>query len=252
MSGTVAMVVSCSMGYGDHSAAPAQCAAPSVEEAMGGWYWRSSICGGHQEPESAGLGGGSVFTRRQASLQGAKPHRCWVDVAIAGETTQARWRVEQDMGAGEKHRQFGFGVVSVSLHGIGSWKKRLQNKETIPSARGGPKVGRLSTSRQDGNLQGPRALRPGQAKSTVLQVSFDHQLDHDARPPSAQHSFSPRRIDSKPISARLWTERIQTCCLRERWRATRRGSTEAEVPKTKTTRASRRRRISRRHSGRRP
>lgn len=245
------MVVSYSMGCGDHSAAPAQCAAPSAEKAMGGWYWRSSICGGHQEPESAGLGGGSVFTRRQASLQGAKPHRCWVDVAMAGETTHGRGRVEQDMGVGEKHRQFGFGVVSVSLHGIGSWKKRLQNKKQFLLLEEDEKWGVFQRHAKTVICRGPGHFDRCR-RSRRFQVSFDHQLDHDARPPPAQHSFSPRRIDSKPISARLWTERIQTCCLRERWRATRRGSTEAEVPKTKTTRASRRRRISRRHSGHRP
>lgn len=172
---------------------------------------------------------------------------------MAGETTRGRGRVGHRYRCrDEKHRQVKLWSREsfVTRH----WqleKKDYKTKKQFLQLERGRRVGRISTSRQDGNVQGPRALDCCR-RSRRFQVSFDHQLDHDARPPAAQRSFSPRRIDSKTISARLWTERIQTCCLRERWRATRLGSTEAEGPQTKTTTASRRRRISPRRSGRRP
>lgn len=172
---------------------------------------------------------------------------------MAGETTRGRGRVGHRYRCrDEKHRQVKLWSREFCYTALAVGKKKdYKTKKQSLQLERGRRVGRLSTSRQDGNLQGPRALDCCR-RSRRFQVSFDHQLDHDARPPSAQRSFSPRRIDSKTTSARLWTERIQTCCLPERWRATRLGSTEAEGPQTKTTTASRRRRISPRRSGRRP
>lgn len=139
MSGTVAMVVSSSMGCGGHSAAPAESAGPKSRSLRGGH--RDDDRGMHQQENG---GSGPVMVPiAVAGIQGTSsgPKAPNVDVAMAGETTRGRGRVGQDIGVGEKHGHFGLGVVSVSLHGIGSWKKRLQNKETIPSARGRTKSG---------------------------------------------------------------------------------------------------------------
>lgn len=174
---------------------------------------------------------------------------------MAGETTRGRGRVGHRYRCrDEKHRQVKLWSPEsfVTRHWQLEKKKITKQRNNSFSSREDEEWGVIQRhAKTVGNVQGPKALDCCR-RSRRFQVSFDHQLDHDARPPAAQRSFSPRRIDSKTISARLWTERIQTCCLRERWRATRLGSTEAEGPQTKTTTASRRRRISPRRSGRRP
>jgi hypothetical protein len=174
-------------------------------------------------------------------------------------------RSSPDIGGGTRNMAFsGFGVVRVSCRCIGRRRSLAYSRAGLTQKQfilfRGWKVGRLSTSpdakrvihRAQGTFTGVGATLELPAftgagrRSRRPKVSFDHQLNPDAPPPSARQSFSPRRIDSKPISARLWTERIQTCCLRERWRASRHGSTAAEVPKTTTS--TRRRRIFPRHS----
>lgn len=187
------------MGCGDHSAAPAESAVPKSRSIRGGH--RDDDREMHQQ-ESDGLRSSHGFhCRHRDGYRGPSsgPKAPKVDVAMAGETTRGRGRVGHRYRCrDEKHRQ-------VKLWSRESFVTRhwqlgkidyKTTKQFLQLERG-RRVGRLSTSRQEGNVQGPRALdcAAGEVDGSKcpLTTNSTTTLDHQQRNARSRRGASTAR-----------------------------------------------------------